>query len=87
MKDFVTKEKLIMYLLVALLTVGFNVIGNRVDPPRPDPFTGSDGAVMSERIKALEVENELLMNWFYTSRKNGTYYPPHNHKGKANGQN
>lgn len=53
-KDYVSKDKLIIYLIAALLATFAGVLKDFFNPPRPDPFTGTEGRALEQRIEKLE---------------------------------
>jgi len=93
LKEAITKERLILYLIVALAGGGGSAMQGLINPPRPDPFTGAQGrslhrSVDSLRDKVVELQahDKLLMNWFYKEIEAGRYNPDpfkvqkHDHK-------
>jgi len=86
MRDFITNDKLILYIIAAFLGFGGKVAGDLIDPPRPDPFTGTQGRELAKEIQQnakhmerLQANQEMLLKWYYEARRSGVYFE-HNHK-------
>ena len=80
-------DKLVLYLIVAIAGGIGSAMQNIMNPPRPDPFTGSQGRALEGRINdirndvsTIKANQDLLMRWYYHEIQKGHYDPRNDHR-------